>query len=65
MSDESKRQQLAEERRAHNRKMEQLRSEYAPGRDIDAEFQAHQSRIGEILGDENQPCVGSAGGPTT
>ena len=60
----SQREQLAEERRAHNRKLEQLRNEFAPGRDIDAEYQGHQRRVAAILDDENGPCIGSAGGPT-
>ena len=64
MSDESQREQLAEEHRNHRRKLDSLRAEYAPSRAINDEYRAHQSRIGVILNDGNQPCIGTAGGPT-
>jgi hypothetical protein len=60
----TQRERLAAERRNHNRRIEQLKSEFATHRAMNDEFIQHQNRVAAILGDDEQPCIGTAGGPT-
>jgi hypothetical protein len=53
----TQREQVADERRQHTQKLDQLRSEFAPGRDIDAEYQDHLRRLDEILGESDSGIV--------
>lgn len=52
----TQREQIAEERRQHTRKLDQLRSEFAPSKDINAEYVEYQRRLGEIL-DPDEPGI--------
>lgn len=50
--------------RRHNRELEALRADYATTNEIRKAVERHDRETAEILGDLNQPCVGSTGGPT-
>jgi uncharacterized protein YlxW (UPF0749 family) len=56
---DEQRKQLEAERRAYNKRVEQLKSEYAPDKALNAEYQESQRRIATILGDDNLPVVGT------
>ena len=59
-----KRTRIAAERRNHEKRLYELRSEFAPSKQIDDEYQQHQQRLGEILGDEEEGIVGTMCGRT-
>ena len=60
MKTAKQRQQITQERDAHNRRIETMRSQFRPTKDVNDEYIAHQRRIGKILGDDDQPLVGRA-----
>ena len=60
MKSEKQRAAIEAERRAHNRRVETMRNEFAPSKNINAEYQQHQRRVAKILGDDDQPLVGRA-----
>jgi 4-diphosphocytidyl-2C-methyl-D-erythritol kinase len=49
--------------RKHNEEIEQLRSEYATANEIAQAVARHDHEVAEVLGDLNQPCVGTMNGP--
>ena len=59
MSEPTQHALLAEARRVHNRRLEQLRSEYAPSRALNEELVRHERHVSQILGPDDQPCIGS------
>ena len=59
MKTKTQREQIDAERRAHNHKIETMRSQYAPSRDINSEYQQHQKRVAKILGDDEQGIIGT------
>ena len=50
--------------RQHICEIDELRAEYATSNEIHEATARHDREIAEILGDLNQPVVGSRGGPT-
>ena len=59
MKSETQRAAIEAERRAHNRRVETMRNEFAPSKNINAEYQQHQRRVAKILGDEEQGIIGT------
>ena len=57
MSEKSQREKLTEEHREHRQKIARLQEEYAPSRDVDAEYQDHLRRIDAILGPGEETIV--------
>ncbi len=58
MKTETQRKQIAAERAEHNRRIDAMRSQFRPSKDIDSEYQQHQRRLAKILGDDEQGVVG-------
>ena len=50
-------QRLTEERRRHNCALDELRHEFACGRELDKEYHRHQKNLSEILGPDVETIV--------
>ena len=55
--EKSQGEKITDERRRHNQAVEQPRGEYAPGREVDAEYQTHMRRLQEIYGPDEETIV--------
>ena len=64
MQPKTKRQQIAAERNEHNRRIENLRSQYAPSKDLNREYVAHQRKLASILDSDEKEIVGGRSGRT-
>ena len=63
MSEEgpTQKQRLATERRTHAKRIDALQREFCTHKMLNEEYSAHLERVSTILGEDDQPAIGSDG----